>query len=202
MKDNVDYLSLLSYIKSMTTLKRILILSGLIILLVRPLTAETQTSTVPFFMYNAASSFNLDVALLFAVCDVESRCQSKAMNVDDGTAEHKALGHKIKSYGLFQIQRATAVALGFKDKEIIEVKIKRHGKTVIIKKTVWHTDDLLKPEVNAWYAAKLLRNLYNKYKVTVAVVSAYNAGKPITGNKKYVDKVLRAYVKYKIDKRS
>lgn len=185
----------------MTILSRTFVAVGMLLLLFKPIPAETDTSTIPFYMYNASSAFNLDVALLYAFCDIESKCRSKAINHNDGNSESKAAGIKVKSYGMFQLQRATAIALGFKDKEIIEVKIKRHGKVITIKKTIYHTEDLLKPEINSWYAAKFLRQLYDKFKVTTAVVSAYNAGRPITGNKKYVDKVLRSYVKFKIDKR-
>jgi soluble lytic murein transglycosylase-like protein len=59
----------------------------------------------------------------------------------------------------------------------------------------------MRPDINTWYAAKLLRELYDKYDTTPEVISAYNAGRPIGANKAYVTKVLRAYAVYKLDKK-
>lgn len=162
---------------------------------------ESDTSTIPYYMYNAASSFNLDVALLYAICRVESNCKSKAMNHDDGTKHEKSRGIVRKSYGLFQLQLLTAKSVGFKTKKVVEVSVKRKGKISIVKKTIDNREDLLRPETNTWYAAKLIRALYDKYKDTPKVLSAYNAGKPVSYNKEYVNKVLRQYARYKIDKK-
>jgi soluble lytic murein transglycosylase-like protein len=140
-------------------------------------TVESSTSRVPYYIYNAATAFNIDVGILYAICKVESKCRPTAINHNDGTSAQKEAGVVIKSYGIFQIKMATAKALGFRGS----------------------VTKLLRPEVNTWYAAKLLRQLYNKYKITTAALSAYNAGKPVSSNKNYVNKVLHQYVKYQVD---
>lgn len=137
----------------------------------------TNNDTIPYYLFNASSTFKIDMALLQAVCTVESRCKAKAVNKDDATASKRAKGVKEHSLGLFQIKLATARGLGFKGSRA----------------------DLMKPEVNTWYAAKLLRSLYDRYHLTYKVVSAYNAGHYIKSNKAYVDKVFRQYVHFKVD---
>lgn len=140
---------------------------------------QTSTDTVPYYMLEASSTFKVDVALMYAICGVESSCRSKAFNPNDGTIKEKKQGMTARSYGMFQIRLSTARSLGFNK----------------------NPKELFKADVNAYYAAKLLRHLYNKYDDTVKVVSAYNAGKYVTFNEKYVNNVLRNYVRYKIDKR-
>lgn len=161
-------------------MKRILlVLSSVGILLTGNLTAAGSKAQIPYYMYNASNVFRVDLALLFALCKVESNCKDDAINHDDGTQRQKQAGIINKSYGLFQIKLGTARQLGFK------AKVK----------------DLLKPDVNAWYAAKLLRELYDSYGSTSNVISAYNAGKPVRSNRDYVNRVLSYYADYKIDKR-
>lgn len=141
---------------------------------------EGDTSVAPYYMYNAANNFQIDLSLLYAVCSIESHCRSEAINKDDATSSRKARGIVEHSFGMFQIKLATARSLGF----------------------TGGRKDLMKPEVNVWYAAKLLRHLYNHYgQNTVKVISAYNAGRYTVYNKKYVNKVLQKYARYKIDKR-
>lgn len=181
--------------------KIILVIIALTVLVATAKPVESDTSTLPYYMYNAASKFDLDIALMYAICHVESNCKPKAMNHDDGTQAQKDAGIRDKSYGLFQIKASTAKGLGFVVSETVTVEKMRKGKIVKTKKTIYHTEDLLKPEINAWYAAKLLRHLYDRYGDTVKVVSAYNAGHYTTGNKEYVNKVLKQYARYKIDKR-
>lgn len=160
-----------------------------------------EASKIPYYMYNAANTFNIDVALLYALCKVESNCTARAMNKFDSNQDQRSKGIIDKSYGLFQIKVATAKGLGFIDRETITVTIKKHNKIVTLKKQISHVEDLLKPDINTWYAAKLLRHLYNKYGDTNKVISAYNAGRYITANKGYVCKVLSKYAVYKIDRR-
>ena len=136
-------------------------------------------STVPFYMYNAASVFKIDIALMYAICKVESNCRSGAVNKNDSNSTQRKRGQRDRSYGLFQIKKATAKSLGFDSR----------------------SEDLLNPETNSWYAAKLLRHLFDKYKDTKKVVSAYNAGKYTKMNAKYVGKVLNNYANYKMSKR-
>ena len=149
----------------------------LLIILALLLPTEASSTSHHNFMHHVAKEFKIDVALLYAICSVESKCKPSALNHDDGTADQKAMGVKSKSYGMFQIKVATARGLGFNSSP----------------------HELLKPEVNAWYAAKLLRHLYDRYGETDKVVSAYNAGKYIKSNKPYVNQVLTNYAKYKID---
>jgi len=150
-----------------------------LLVLTHSLNVKSDTDMIPYYFFNAASAFKIDVALLYAFCTEESRCNINALNKDDGTAFAKSQGVKSPSHGMFQIKLPTARSLGF----------------------AGSSKQLMKPEINTWYASKLLRSLYNKYKDTSKVISAYNAGHPITGNKKYVFRVLRAYAHYKIDKR-
>lgn len=162
---------------------------------------ESDTSTVPYYIYNAATKFKIDVALLYAFCRVESNCRAKAINHDDGTAAQKAAGIVDKSYGLFQLKLSTVKGLGFQQIEHIKIVKKTKNKTVTIRKAVDHTKDLLNPEVSTWYAAKLISQLYKRYGDTPKVISAYNAGRYTTANEEYVMRVLKAYTRYKIDKR-
>lgn len=144
-----------------------------------PLNVESSTTMIPYYMFNAATQFEVDIALLYAFCSVESKCRSKAINRNDATKKAKEAGIIEHSHGLFQIKLATAKMLGFKGK----------------------AKDLMQPDINTYYAAKLIRRLYDKYGDTVKVISAYNAGRPIKSNKDYVHKVLSAYARYKIDKK-
>ncbi len=158
-------------------------------------------SRIPFYILNAATAYKIDVNLMYAICLTESKCNARAVNRDDGTPEEKAAGIKVKSYGLFQIKSATAQTLGFiATKQITSVKYRKH-KEIITIKTVDISDELLKPEVNSLYAAKLLHKLYKKYRSTDKVLSAFNAGHPISSNSEYVLKVLKNYAKLTIDSR-
>lgn len=140
---------------------------------------SAHTDTIPFYMYSAATTFHVDVALLYAICAQESKCKATALNKNDGNLAQKAAGKVVHSLGMYQIQLGTARALGFKGKY----------------------KDLMKPEVNTYYAAKLLAHLYDKYHDTVKVISAYNAGHYTKHNVNYVHQVVKNYIRYKIDKR-
>lgn len=160
-----------------------------------------DSDKIPFYIYNAANKFHLDIALLYSICTVESRCRVNAVNHNDGTKAEKEAGIVKKAYGLFQLQLDTAKSLGFKDTAEIQVSVKRHGKIIKVKKTVSTVKDLLNPEINTWFAAKYLQKLYKKYNNTNKVISAYNAGHYTRANDDYVLKVLKNYSRYKIDKR-
>lgn len=58
---------------------------------------------------------------------------------------------------------------------------------------------LQQPMVNAHIAALYLKRLEKKYKTNRRIASAYNAGRPVTYNPTYVNKVMRIYEKYKKD---
>lgn len=140
---------------------------------------SSNSDMLPHYITKAADEFELDTALLYAICSVESHCRASAINKNDATQSRRLAGIKEHSHGMFQIKMATARALGFKGAK----------------------KDLMRADINTWYAAKLLRQLYDKYDTTPEVISAYNAGRPIKGNVKYVNKVLKYYVTYKIDKK-
>lgn len=160
-------------------MKHLIILILLIAVWSKPVHSESPAQIVPFYMFNASATFGVDLALLYAICSVESRCRPNAINKDDANKAGKALGVKEYSYGLFQIKHATARMLGFKGKP----------------------HKLLDPTINAFYAAKLLNKLYGKYKHTEKVISAYNAGRYIKHNREYVEKVMKYYLKFKIDRK-
>lgn len=73
------------------------------------------------------------------------------------------------SIGLCQIKAKTARQMGFK------------GLTI----------ELFDPFVNANYAAKYLVYQYKRYHSWKKAVSAFNAGRAITGNKRYVKDVMK-----------
>lgn len=161
--------------------------------------AISDMQTTPYYIYNAASEFKIDDALMLALCTIESRCRPHAVNHDDAREEEKQKGVVKKSFGLFQIQVETAEFLGFERFTFVKVNVKKHNKFKVITKKIDHVKDLLDPEINSWYAAKYLNHLYRRYHKTVRVISAYNAGHPVKGNQKYVFKVLKLYAKIKID---
>ncbi len=158
-------------------------------------------SRIPFYILNAASAYDIDADLMYAICSVESKCKARALNRNDGTPEEKAAGIKVKSYGLFQIKVSTAEMVGFVSKTVVTTKKWKKHKEVTETKTVDNSDELLNPITNSLYAAKLLAKLYKKYHSTEKVISAYNAGHYIKSNQDYVFKVLKRYAELKIDKR-
>jgi soluble lytic murein transglycosylase-like protein len=135
-----------------------------------PVASSPRSTSIPYYITNAARHFKVSPGLLYSICQVESRCTT-TINHNDGTKDQKRIGIISKSYGMFQIKLSTAKSLGFTGK----------------------SHDLLNPEVNAFYAAKLLNHLYDKYEEDKAVISAYNAGKPIKSNRHYVKLVLTYY---------
>lgn len=151
-----------------------------LILILVPSIVEGYSSTVPHYFITASKRFHIDVDLLYALCSVESRCRISAINKDDATKEKKARGVVEHSVGLFQMKLATARGLGFTGTKL----------------------ELLKPEVNTWYASKLLRHLHIRYGADIIkVLSAYNAGTYTTKNKRYVNLVLRKYALNKLNGR-
>ena len=75
------------------------------------------------------------------------------------------------SIGVCQIKYATAVDLGFK------------GTPEELKYSI----------VNIEYAGRYLKKMLVKYEDTSKAISAYNAGHPVSFNKKYVAKVYKAW---------
>lgn len=157
-------------------MKNVFILILMVVGSLIPLEGDSSTDTIPYYMFKASKAFNVDIDLLYAFCRVESKCKSDAINRDDGNKGAKASGKHVHSHGLFQIQLGTAKHLGFNGTY----------------------KELMKPEINTWYAAKLIRQLIDRYEELPLVISAYNAGHPIEGNKKYVHLVLKNYMSHKL----
>ena len=81
------------------------------------------------------------------------------------------------SIGVCQVKLATARALGHVEGE----------------------KALMDASANSYYAAKYLRKQFDRYKSWKKAVSAYNAGRAIKGNKKYVDRVMRGWGRREAD---
>lgn len=78
---------------------------------------------------------------------------------------------KSDSYGLCQIKLRTAKYVGFKGS----------------------AQELMSADINALYAARYISYHLKRQKNVNKAISAYNAGRPINSNKKYVNKVLSNY---------
>ena len=135
-------------------------------------------SKTPYYIQEAAGAFRLSPALLVALCTQESRCRAKVINRHDGILQPNGKRKYNPSYGLFQLKIETAKALGYQGP----------------------AKGLLDPEINAFYAAKLLRQNLDKYHSTAKAVSAHNAGHYIKSNKEYVHNVLATYAGLSLDK--
>lgn len=179
-------------------MRKLICITSLLAILMSSVADGDVKSQIPFYILNAASTYDLDATLLYSICLVESRCNARAVNKDDGTPEEKAAGIKIKSFGLFQMKLATAENLGFVSKTKVVIT-KLRGKRVITKTHyIDNSKDLFNAGTNAFYAAKLIARLYKKYHSTEKVISAYNAGHYIKSNRDYVYKVLKNYAELKI----
>jgi soluble lytic murein transglycosylase-like protein len=142
----------------------------------------------------AASTANVNLKLLCAIIETESSWNRWAIHLDEGfkgtinvsfwaqkngAAEATETQAQSTSWGLAQIEGATARRLGF---------------------TSW-LPQLCDPIVNLKYATMLLSELDKRYGVLTDQISAYNAGHPLhTGigyvNQGYVTKVLKAMDNY------
>lgn len=113
---------------------------------------------------------NVDPALISAIIKVESSWNPRAYRYEPHI--------KTASYGYMQILLTTAQWVA-EDKSITG-------------------EDLYDPQTNITIGTKYLKDLIDKYKELPLAISAYNAGKPISGNKTYVDTVLKWYSLYKV----
>lgn len=132
---------------------------------------DGATLALAFTMVSQA--FTLPPGLLSAVCYVESRHDTSALSPHDGGSA---------SIGICQIKLATAKSVGFVGKQ----------------------KDLKVPDTNIYYAGKLLKKQLIRYdNDPVKAIAAYNAGKHrvnkhgLVMNRKYVSKVLKAWVEGK-----
>ena len=107
--------------------------------------------------------------LLLSICWVESKHTLKAHNPRDG---------KSASYGVCQVKMNTAKFMASEGK---------YSHLVIDSHT------LSDPQTNVVFAALYLRWQLKRYKWDERkAISAYNAGRAIKGNKRYVSEVLKA----------
>ena len=108
----------------------------------------------------SALTYNVPFTILYNMCKVESRFNPKAFNKKDGRSS---------SYGLFQIKMGTARSFGF----------------------IGKAKDLMDIRTNSDLAARILKYHLCKYKGNKCkAISAYNAGRAISGNHAYVLKIL------------
>lgn len=112
----------------------------------------------------------IDPALISAIIKVESSWNSRAYRYEPHI--------KTASYGYMQILLTTA-------------------QWVLDNKNITG-EELYDPYTNILIGSRYLKDLLNKYKELPLAISAYNAGKPISGNKIYVDNVLKWYDLYKV----
>jgi hypothetical protein len=79
------------------------------------------------------------------------------------------------SYGMCQVKLATARALGFTGR----------------------ADLLMEPSRNALYASLYLSSQHRRFGTWERAVSSYNAGHPISGNKRYVKNVVGGWNEFR-----
>jgi len=105
--------------------------------------------------------------LLPSICWVESNYRNVINEFDGGSP----------SYGICQIKLNTANWM------------KEYHK---ITGPVLDETDLMEPKINTLYAGLYIKYQLNRYNGDIeCAISAYNAGRCIKGNKKYVKKVLK-----------
>lgn len=138
---------------------------------------------------SAEVKYNLPDGILGAMIQVESNGDHKAVNKDDGTKAHKSRGLAVASYGLMQIQYASALF----------VQRLREHKVFIPKKQRIKPRDLLDPETNIEYGAYYLKWLLQSHQNNISwALTCFNAGphSSLCKNKKYngeyVGRVLNA----------
>lgn len=100
----------------------------------------------------------------------------QAVCLVESSGNSKAYVHKdggSPSYGICQIKLETAVYLGF----------------------TGTSQDLMYAPTNYYWAARYLKRHLNRYQTVQEAISAYNAGRPVGTNTKYVTRVLGQYRK-------
>lgn len=118
-------------------------------------------------VYIGTKAFGVDPNLIRAVIKVESNWDPNAYRYEAHLGE--------ASYGLMQVLPSTAKSVtGWT------------GLTIANLKT---------PIINVLVGTRYLKDLLNRYSLDKAI-SAYNAGRPITGNKPYVQSVKKWYRRY------
>ena len=134
--------------------------------------ASSTTRFTPYFE-SISQQLDLPPKLLESICIVESDLRTHVININDG-----GIGNS--SFGICQISFNTAKFLG------IRLNAECSGKVSGLSKCI-----LLEPRFNIYLAGFYLRKQLNRYRGNLSkAVSAYNAGSSISGNLKYVRKVL------------
>lgn len=125
--------------------------------------------SIALLFVSVSTTLHLPSGLLSAMCFVESNHRPQVVHKDDGPED---------SVGICQMHPSTARWMGFKGT----------------------AKDLMRPEVNIYWAGKYLKYQLARYHgALVKSIAAYNAGRFVADNngyaknKKYVDKVLRAW---------
>ena len=139
--------------------------------------AKEPLTSVHHIIKHTERKYKLPAGILSAIIKVESNGQVNAVNHDDGTQAQKSQGKKIKSYGLMQIQLATARHMKYK------------GTAEALRTAV----------VNVDIGARYLRYLLDGHGQDLALaITCYNSGEHSRGclKKRYsphVGKVLNAW---------
>jgi len=136
-----------------------------------------------------AQEHGVDPALALAIAETESGFDTFAARFEPGfryidrqakrpktSSPQTESNQQATSWGLMQVMGATARELGH---------------------TGW-LSELVQPELGAKYGVLHLKKKLEKYgaRGLNCVISAYNAGQPISGNQAYVEKVLDAKAKW------
>lgn len=169
---------------------------SIILLLVLSTTAYANDiidMPLPNLIKAAEVKYALPEGLLAAMIQVESNGNHKAINKDDGNSVHKQQGLKIKSYGLMQMQLASA-------RLVQRIKAKKEG-LILKKKDLITPAQLMTAEVNIDYGAAYIKWILENHKNNVAwSITCWNAGvnSSLCKNKRYygeyVGKVLNAMI--------
>jgi len=133
---------------------------SLIVFIPSILSAGSRSNAVLDALDAAADVQNIPRPVLRSLCWAESSFNPAPPLKDDGGSF---------SHGLCQLKLRTARHMGFK------------GKSVLLRD----------PAINAQFAAKYLRYQLDRYNNDwVKAISAYNAGRYVSGNVNYVSKVV------------
>ncbi len=141
--------------------------------------ASEKPRTISALARMAEAKYDLPTGILSAIIKVESCGQVNALNEDDGTRAQRAVGLRVASHGLMQIQMATA----------------RHVKFLGTAK------ELRRPATNIEVGARLMRHLLDSHKNDLALaITCYNSGEYSAAckQKKYnqhVGKIMNAWVR-------
>ena len=158
--------------------------------------ASEVVPTITNMVKAAEIKYDLPQGLLQAVMMVESNGNHIAINPNDGNKLHKSRGMRIPSYGLLQIQHATAI--------FIQRTMYEQEKRTLYKRDIIKVKDLMRPSINIEYGAYYLKWLLQEKDNDVSLtLTCFNAGpnSHLCKNERYygeyVGKVLNAWASIK-----